>query len=225
MYKVIIAGSVAAYVSAFHPINQEHVDSIKLKTSNWEPHTPETNPLANKTVEELMAMCGTWNVPHNGMELVQTTVGAYPAEWDPRPASHPWSKFIHPIRDQQSCGSCWAFGATEYLTDRFAINSKGAVDVILSPQDMVSCDKNDFGCSGGYMDKANQYLVNSGVVSEACYPYTSGSGQTGTCRTTCVNSQPFKKYKCSKSYHVVGVEAIKTELSSKGPVEGAFTVY
>ena len=32
-----------------------------------------------------------------------------------------WKGLIHPIRDQQQCGSCWAFSATEVLADRLAV--------------------------------------------------------------------------------------------------------
>jgi len=101
-----------------------------------------------------------------------------PANFDARTQ---WGAWIHPIRDQAQCGSCWAFGATEHLTDRFAIHSKGSVDVILSPQDMVSCDTVDLGCGGGWLDKAMDYLEDFGVVSDACFPYSSQSGATGTC--------------------------------------------
>jgi cathepsin B len=57
-----------------------------------------------------------------------------------------WPKCIHEIRDQKQCGSCWAFGASEALSDRFCVASKGDVNVVLSAEDMVECDKSDFGC-------------------------------------------------------------------------------
>jgi cathepsin B len=40
---------------------------------------------------------------------------------------------VHSIRNQERCGSCWAFGASEALSDRFCVASKGAVNVVLSP--------------------------------------------------------------------------------------------
>ena len=57
---------------------------------------------------------------------------------------------IHPIRDQGSCASCWAHKAFEVLPDRFCIASGGTINVVLSPQEMVSCDDFDKGCHGGY---------------------------------------------------------------------------
>lgn len=40
---------------------------------------------------------------------------------------------IHPIRDQARCGSCWAFSASEVLSDRMCIETNGTVNVVLSP--------------------------------------------------------------------------------------------
>jgi cathepsin B len=221
--KLIIVGTVAACAAALHPISQTAVEFIKTRNASWETHDPETNPLKDKTTEELMAMCGTWNVPHNGIERVNTFVGQHPDEFDAR---NEWREKIHAVRDQQGCGSCWAFGATEALSDRFAIHSEGKIDVILSPEDMVSCDATDYGCGGGYMYNAWQYLKNNGVVSERCFPYSAGSGIAPACQATCSDqSESFTKYYCQEPYRVDGVEAIKTELSTNGPLEGAFTVY
>ncbi|MFN9906207.1 MAG: C1 family peptidase, partial [bacterium] len=103
-------------------------------------------------------------------------VSALPTNFDPR-TDATWKSCIHPIRDQQQCGSCWAFGATEALSDRFCIASNGAVDVVLSPQDMVSCDWWDMGCNGGILSFAWSYLSNTGVATDDCTPYTSGAGQ------------------------------------------------
>lgn len=89
-------------------------------------------------------------VPSNEI-YPEAPVTATPADFDPRAE---WPEHIHEVRDQAQCGSCWAFGATEAFSDRIAIATSGATNVVLSPQDMVSCDTNNFGCDGGYMDKA-----------------------------------------------------------------------
>ena len=56
---------------------------------------------------------------------------------------------VHRVLDQGSCGSCWAFAATEALSDRFCIRSLGAVNVTLSPGDLLSCEKLNLGCTVG----------------------------------------------------------------------------
>merc|ERR1719333_816142 len=57
---------------------------------------------------------------------------------------------LNEIRDQSTCGSCWAFGSVEAMTDRICIASNGTVNVHLSAQDVTSCDKaGDMGCNGG----------------------------------------------------------------------------
>jgi len=153
----------------------------------------------------------------------KASYNATPASFDPR--TDKFSKCIHPVRDQQQCGSCWAFGATEALSDRFCIQGK---DIILAPQDPVSCDTNNYGCDGGYLNYVWQYFQNTGVVSDACWPYTSGGGDSGTCRNSCTGSgQTWTKNRCKANtiVHPTTVQGIKDELYNNGPMEAAFTVY
>jgi cathepsin B len=96
-----------------------------------------------------------------------------------------------------------------------------------SPEDMVSCDTNNYGCQGGYMDMAWEYLDQSGIVTDACFPYTAGSGNAPACATKCVDGTQFKRVSCvdgsirqSKS-----AASIASEIFNHGPVEAAFTVY
>lgn len=46
---------------------------------------------------------------------------------------------ISKVRDQGGCGSCWAFGAAESISDRICIASEGKVDVMYAAEDILSC--------------------------------------------------------------------------------------
>lgn len=144
-----------------------------------------------------------------------------PAEFDARDQ---WPGLIHPIRDQQQCGSCWAFSASEVLSDRVAIATKKQSPV-LSAEDMVSCDKSDMGCSGGQLPNAWNYMKNTGLVSDTCFPYTAGQGKAAACATKCVDSESFTKTKAKNSYAIKGVANMQKEIMTNGPIQVAFNVF
>lgn len=74
---------------------------------------------------------------------------------------------MHPIRDQGHCGSCWAHGVSEAISDRFCIVSNKKIDVILAPQDLVSWDTFvNKGCNGGNPMLAYSYTSLKGIVTE-----------------------------------------------------------
>jgi cathepsin B len=86
---------------------------------------------------------------------------------------------IKAIRDQSSCGSCWAFGAVEAISDRICIATDGETQVSLSADDLLSCCKScGFGCNGGDPLAAWKYWVKDGIVTgsnftanQGCKPY------------------------------------------------------
>jgi C1A family cysteine protease len=85
------------------------------------------------------------------------------------------------VKDQGQCGSCWAFSATEAIESYAMLSNKYPLHE-LSPQQINSCDKTDGGCNGGNTESAYMYVVRAGgIETEQSYPYTSGSGRTGTC--------------------------------------------
>jgi len=91
---------------------------------------------------------------------------------------------VTPVKDQGNCGSCWAFSATQTVESAYLMmhNGTSADTFLLSEQEIVSCDKSDAGCNGGDLPSAFEYLMWSGLTTEAKYPYTSGdTGKTGTC--------------------------------------------
>ena len=136
-----------------------------------------------------------------------------------------WYYAIHEIRDQGSWGSCWAFGASEALSDRFAIASNGLVNLVLSPQYQVSCDKDNGGCRGGFIDKAWKFYENVGIPPESCVPFTSYGGTEPNCTTTCQDGSPLVFYKAKNIKKVSSIQAMKEAIFSGGPVEVGFVVY
>jgi len=86
---------------------------------------------------------------------------------------------VSPIKDQQQCGSCWAFSATEGVESAYYLANKKMYQ--LSPQQIVSCDYVDAGCNGGDLPTAFAYVKSKGLETSQSYPYTSGGGNTGTC--------------------------------------------
>merc|ERR1712046_14452 len=86
---------------------------------------------------------------------------------------------VSPVKNQGSCGSCWAFSTVGSLEGRSQI-AKGNLQQF-SEQQFVDCDKGfgDHGCRGGLMDQAFKYLMQSkGACTEDSYGY---SGKRGTC--------------------------------------------
>nr|AKC55968.1 Fowlerpain-2 [Naegleria fowleri] len=136
-----------------------------------------------------------------------------------------WGKCVHAIRDQQQCGSCWAFSASEVLSDRFCIASNGTIDVILSPEYMLQCDTSDYGCDGGYLNNAWNFLATTGIPTDNCDPYTSGGGDVGSCPTACNNGAAIKLYKAKNPQQLNTITDIQNDLQQNGPVQAAFSVY
>jgi len=151
--------------------------------------------------------------------------GAEPVEFDMR---EKWPHCTHVIRDEGKCGASWAITAASVLSDLNCIESKEKVNVELSPQYLVSCDKAEGGCKPKYTPKnIFQFMNITGIPSEECDPWTSWQeGIEGQCpEKTCKGSAQFTPYFCNKVIFAVSETDIKQELLKYGPMFCKFDRY
>jgi hypothetical protein len=127
------------------------------------------------------------------------------------------------VKNQGNCGSCWAFATIGMLEAKFdIIKNNPNFDKDLSEQDLVSCgvpkgfypDTDNGGCNGAKPSDALNYIMNTGVIGEYCFPY---SATDESCSNKC--STPSEIYKIS-GYGPVpqNNNDIKIHLLSKGPL-------
>lgn len=79
------------------------------------------------------------------------------------------------VRNQGSCGSCYAHASAEILEWASLIYLEKTGQ--LSVQQLVSCATDNYGCSGGYLE--GDYMVKTGLALETDFPYT---GMNSSCK-------------------------------------------
>lgn len=231
VFSLLFAGAALAQGSPQPPaLDKTVIDQVNSQNLGWV--AGRNSKFDAMTLKQAIGLLGTLTSPADSASTSNAgddsyDAGKVPLEFDCRKN---FSTCIHPVRDQGSCGGCWAFAATEVLSDRHCIASKGATNVILSPEDLISCDitKYTLGCNGGVPEYAWKYLETTGISTEGCIPYIGN--KTEACPSSCADSSPFRKYKVKigSTRHLSGASstgAVQQDMYQNGPVQAAMLVY
>jgi len=215
--------------------------------STWQAGLNEGSMIHGASKSQIQRLLG---VRKGGMKLpakreFDVKPEALPDNFDSR-TQWPQCASIQAVRDQSACGSCFAFGAVEAMSDRICIHT-GAQTTLSAADAAFCCDECGDGCDGGYPSAVWSYWQNPGIVEEACWPYPfascdhhlNGSSKpcpsneypSAPCPNKCSNSWTGPAWgsdrkRASKVYNIDGgATAIMQEIFTNGPVETAFTVY
>jgi len=158
----------AIFAENLRLINQHNTEhALGLHT-----FTLGVNKFADMTSGEFGAYYnGLRSEGQNDLNVVEIEAGDLPETVDWRTKG-----YVTPVKNQKSCGSCWAFSAVGSMEG--AHFKKTGKLVSLSEQNLVDCDHVDMGCQGGLPKNAFEYVIkNKGIDTEASYPYHGRKGQ------------------------------------------------
>ena len=152
------------------------------------------------------------------------------------PTSFDWRSYnghsyIGAVRDQGTCGDCYAFGAAACAEGAYNLTtgsydsstsdfSEGYIAWCLGSMSAYSSHFN--GCTGADYDYQElQALVDVGIVNETYFPYSESTGQSCPAAATAAPKTKFASWSrvtCSDA------DAIKTAIMTYGVVDAAVYV-
>lgn len=197
--------------------NLEYINSVRRGGARWELDINKFVTLPHNTFSKMFK--------GYSMTYDPDRISSFPM--DSRvPDSYDWREhdgIVGPVKNQEQCGSCWAFSGVGALESQIA--KVTGTPVVLSEQEMVDCVKNVMapdksssccnGCMGGEMYAVYQYLIenNKEDDTESQYPY---KGYDQDCQV--VPSKVKTKLKSFVSLPRGDEDSIKAALYNHGPI-------
>ncbi|KAL4445563.1 hypothetical protein ABPG74_004637 [Tetrahymena malaccensis] len=168
----------AIFLENFEKIQEFNKDSSKT-------YEQVLNQFSDMTQDEFIqkVLNPVLSDPKNTTRAYSSTLQQAPQNYQ-IPDSKDWrvSGAVTPVKNQGSCGSCWAFAASGVM-ESFNYIQYGQLKSF-SEQQLVDCATpnrgyNSYGCQGGYPEEALSYSKNFGILQSNEYPYV---GFQGNCK-------------------------------------------
>ena len=139
-----ILGMFVAAVCGKMMVERDMIEHINSVQKLW---VAKENPISRLSPEEARGLAGTTKLEASELDLPRLSYAnkgklTAPESFDSR-TQWPDCKVMKQIRDQKSCGSCWAFSVVEAITDRECIVN--GINSPRSSQDVLSCSKGLLG--------------------------------------------------------------------------------
>ena len=182
------------------PAAAAEIDDIRAaivqKQAQWTAEENEISKLPPQERSNRLGLLRKWgqtapSVPEAAAP--EGMVGALPPTLDWR--SYNGKNYVTPVKNQGSCGSCWAFSSTAALESKALISiDQPGTNTRLNASEQIVLDCCPTGdCGGGWISDAATYLQNTGITWDACSPYVAH--YQGACYTC--SSYPGDNYKIS----------------------------
>jgi C1A family cysteine protease len=148
---------------------KDNVAKIMNHNKQGKSYRMAINQFADLTQDEFREQYLSLKVPKNA--AVQHEVKKYTGKAVPAAVDWVEKGAVTPVKDQAQCGSCWAFSAIAGVEGAYFL-AKGEL-LSFSEQQLVDCstDYGNYGCSGGLMDQAFDYIKDHAICLEEDYPY------------------------------------------------------
>jgi len=157
--------------------------------------------------------------------ISQIATSSLPKNWDWRDVDG--ENFVPDLKEQGSCGSCYAMAAITTLESRIRVATNNKDRTPLSTQFVITCSPYTEGCDGGYPELIGKFGKDYELVAESCMPYKANT-KLVRCSEVCDYTSHPKQYKVKDYYFVGGYyggcneEAMMKEIYARGPIVGSF---
>lgn len=143
------------------------------------------------------------------------TVQALPSRWDWREAGK-----VTSVKNQGSCGSCYAFASIGNIESRLLVSNTGTFD--FSENNVKECNwyevtgtEGGTSCSGGNYLIVADWLSKKGTVLESCDPYVASDVD---CKTSCPYQKTLLDWRIISGNAIPATDVLKQYIYTYGPV-------
>ena len=131
------------------------------------------------------------------------------------PESFDWrdSSVVTPVKNQGSCGSCYAFTSIANLEAKVLVDGGASFD--FSENNAKECNYSGSSCGGGNFYEVANLLSQKGTVLEACDPYVASDV---ACNSSCAYIKTLLSWNIICSDNIPSTAVLQDYIQNNGPV-------